>query len=263
MVKNTFNKKIVVIHSHPDDTEAFCAGTLKLLKDKGYEITIVTLTGGGLGGVNMSEEETVHVRASEAQEAAAVLDAKYISLGYRDGFLFDSEEARLKVIELLRREKAGIVFTHLPNDYHSDHRTTCQIVEIAAMVSTLANAPSQSEPLEITPLLYHTATITLTDQLGSPIDEPHFYVDISTSIDTKMEMLAKHHSQHELMKHMHKMDNFFELMREYNEDLGERIGAKYAEVFWQHLGGGFQKDDLIQNELSDFIVYNTLDQFDV
>ena len=44
-----FNKSIVVIHAHPDDTEAFCAGTLKHLKDMGYRIAIATMTAGGIG----------------------------------------------------------------------------------------------------------------------------------------------------------------------------------------------------------------------
>lgn len=31
---NNFNKTVLAIHAHPDDTEIFCAGTLALLKKK-------------------------------------------------------------------------------------------------------------------------------------------------------------------------------------------------------------------------------------
>jgi len=46
-----FNKCVVSVHAHPDDTEAWCAGTLKLLSDQGYKIVIVTMTAGGMGGI--------------------------------------------------------------------------------------------------------------------------------------------------------------------------------------------------------------------
>ncbi|MBN1687412.1 MAG: PIG-L family deacetylase [Spirochaetales bacterium] len=65
------------INAHPDDAEAWNAGVLKLLKDKGYEIVTATLTGGDLGGCNMTMEETARVRYEEAK----VLDAEYHSLG--------------------------------------------------------------------------------------------------------------------------------------------------------------------------------------
>ena len=57
-----FNKSIVVITAHPDDAEVACGGTLALLKNCGYKITIVTMTAGGMGGINMSEQETVKIR---------------------------------------------------------------------------------------------------------------------------------------------------------------------------------------------------------
>ncbi len=56
---NNFNKSIVAIHAHPDDTEAFCSGTLALLKEAGFQITIVTMTAGGLGSITSIEEETI------------------------------------------------------------------------------------------------------------------------------------------------------------------------------------------------------------
>ena len=153
-----FNKVVLSIHAHPDDAEAWNAGVLKLLKDKGYKIVIATMTAGDLGGCNMTMEETARLRIEEAKKAASVLDAEYYMLGGTDGFLFDTKEMRLKAISLMRKVRAGIVFTHLPSDYHSDHRTTANIVETAAMVSSLDTVPVKEKPLDITPLLYHYFT---------------------------------------------------------------------------------------------------------
>ncbi len=249
-----FNKVVLSIHAHPDDAEAWNAGTLKLLKDKGYKIVIATMTSGDLGGCNMTMEETARLRIEEAKKAAAVLDAEYYMLGGTDGYLFDTREMRLKVNSLLRKVRAGIVFTHLPTDYHSDHRTTANIVEVAAMVSSLDTVPVKEKPLEVTPLLYHSSPLTLSDPLGSQIVPPHFFVDVTSAIETKKKMLEYHISQIDLMKHMHKMDDFFGYVLEGNRNYGKMVGVEYAEVYWQHLGGGFQKEHQIQNDLSEFLI---------
>ncbi len=253
-MKRRFNKVALSFAAHPDDAEAFCAGTLKLLKDKGYEIVIATMTAGGMGGINSTQKDTMEARKEEARKAASVLGAEYYCMCGYDGFLFDTEELRLAAISLMRKVQAGIVITHLPMDYHSDHRTTCNIVESAAMISSLPNVPVDEKPLEVTPLLYHSAPLTLSDPIGSEIVPPHFFVDISSVMDTKMEMLAYHQSQMELMRVMHKMDNFFDVMKQANVDYGKMAGMDYAEVFWQHLGGGFQREPQIQDDLKEFVL---------
>ena len=255
---NKFNKVALSINAHPDDAEAWNAGVLKLLKDKGYKIVIATMTGGDLGGCKMDMKETARVRFEEAKKAAAVLDAEYYTLGGIDGFLFDTKELRLKVISLIRKVKAGVIFTHLPSDYHSDHRTTANIVEAAAMVCSLDTVPVEEKPVDITPLLYHTSPLTLSDPLGSQIAPPHFFVDVTSVIETKRKMLGYHVSQIELMKHMHKMDDFFGFVVEGNRNYGKMVDVEYAEVYWQHLGGGFQKEPQVQNDLSEFLINKTI-----
>lgn len=253
---NRFHKKIVAIHAHPDDTEIFTAGTMALMKAKGYGLSIVTMTPGGLGGIGSTEKETIAIRKQEARRAAELLGASYYCLDGRDGYLYDTESLRIQVTEIIRREKAGIVMTHLPWDYHSDHRTTCNIVETATMVATLPNVPCESAPLEITPLLYHGAPLGSTDPIGGKLIKPQFYVDITSVMETKMQMLGLHQSQIELMRVMHKMEDFFGEMRKQNAAFGELAGCEYAEAFWQHLGGGFQKDPVLQEALGGFVIEN-------
>lgn len=251
---NRFNKTVLSFHAHPDDAEAWNAGVLKLLKDKGYKIVIATLTAGQMGGCGMSMEETARVREKEAKKAAAVLDAEYYCLGGEDGYLFDTKEMRLKAMSLIRKVKAGIIFTHLPNDYHPDHRTTANIVESAAIISSLDPVPVKEKPLEITPLLYHTSPLKLNDPIGGSLVAPHFYVNVSSVIETKRKMLEHHLSQQELMRHMHKMDDFFGFVLQGNKDYGRDVNVEYAEVYWQHRGGGFQMDPQVQDDLAEYIV---------
>lgn len=242
-------KNILAIQAHPDDAEIFCSGTLAMLREKGHHIAIATMTSGGMGGIGMDEATTAATRKAEAADAAAVIEANYYCLDKRDGFLFDGPEIRIETIQLIRRVKADVVLTHLPNDYHPDHRATSSIVESATLMCTLPNVPCGVEPLEKTPLLYHTTPFNLTDHLGNPY-APHFFVDISEVIETKRQMIASHTSQVELMQVMFGKDRFVDnMLDDHDRKLGPRIGAEYAEAFWQHLGGGFPHEPLIQQIL--------------
>jgi hypothetical protein len=79
-------------------------------------------------------------------------------------------------------------------------------------------------------------------------------VDVSgRPIERKLAMLSHHESQIEVMRRMHKIDDFFGEMKKFNAELGTMIGVEHAECYWQHLGGGYQKDPLLQEELGDRI----------
>ena len=250
---NKFNKTVLAIHAHPDDTESFCAGTLALLKNKGFRVVLATMTPGGMGGITQDEKGTAETRRIEARKAAAVLGADYYCLEQRDGYVFDTLEARVKVTELIREVQAGVVFTHLPFDYHADHRATSSIVEAGTMLATLKNVPTDIPPAAVTPLLYHTEPFGFTDTLGRPVPEPSFYIDISQTFLKKLEMLSKHESQKALMKQMFGIHDFFNDMRENDLFLGKKVGVPYAEAFWQHLGAGFSPSPFIQDYLKDYI----------
>ena len=248
-----FPRNVVAFAAHPDDTEIFKAGTLVLLAKRGWKVTICTLTAGGMGGIGSDEATTIRIREAEARKAAAEIGAEYFCLGGRDGYLYDSAELRMAVLSLIRRQQAGIIMTHLPNDYHADHRTTCTIVDAAAMLTTLPNCPVAEKPLERTPLFYHSAPLGLTDPLGNAMPPPQFYIDIGSVEDRKMAMLAHHQSQIDLMRIMHRMDDFFGEMQKQDRSWGRLAGCEFAEAWWQHLGGGFPKDPLLQTELADFL----------
>jgi LmbE family N-acetylglucosaminyl deacetylase len=246
-------RTILVIQAHPDDAEIFCAGTLALLREKGHRIVITTITSGGMGGIGMDVEATAATRKAEAAEAAGLIESEYHCLDQRDGFLFDGPEIRIETIELIRRERADVVLTHLPNDYHPDHRATSSIAEAATLMSTLPNVPCPIEPLSATPLLYHTTPFNLTDHLGHPYT-PHFYVDITTVIDIKRRMIGSHQSQIELMQVMFGKGHFVEdMLDDHDRKLGPRIGTAYAEAFWQHLGGGFPHTPFLQQALREYV----------
>ncbi|MCK5736802.1 MAG: PIG-L family deacetylase [Spirochaetaceae bacterium] len=247
-------ENLLIIQAHPDDAEAWSAGTLALMAEKGWKITIATMTAGGMGSFSMKEEEAVKVRRNEAAAAAKEIGADYHCFNRRDGFLFDGEAIRIEVVNLIRKVNAGVVITHAPFDYHIDHRTTCTIVDAAVLIANLPNIPAEQAPLKLTPVFYHGMPFNLTDSMGDAVPEPHFFVDISGNpMDKKMAMLTHHKSQQDLMRQMMGMEDFFGEMKVFNSELGKMIDVEYAECYWQHLGGGYPRDTIIQDEISDFI----------
>jgi len=51
------------------------------------------------------------------------------------------------------------------------------------------------------------------------------------------------------------IQDFFNEMKKYSQELGKLAKVPYAECYWQHLGKGFQKDPIIQKVLEPHIVY--------
>jgi bacillithiol biosynthesis deacetylase BshB1 len=108
---------VIAFGPHPDDVELGCGGTLYKLVQMGYSTGIVDLTEGELG-----TRGTVKERYREAAKAAKILQAEMrINLKIPDGFITQSEENRLKVIEVVRRCRPKLVFAPYPNDRHPDH----------------------------------------------------------------------------------------------------------------------------------------------
>ena len=249
-------KTIVVIQAHPDDAEIFCSGTMALLAQQGHNIVVVTMTSGNMGGIGMDPETTGETRKREAANAASLIGADYACLEQPDGYVFDSPDIRIKTNQVIREHRADIVLTHLPDDYHPDHRATSSIVESATLLTTLPNVPCEAAPLSATPVLYHTTPFNLTNHLGNAY-VPHFYIDVTPVIDLKKQMIGSHESQIELMQVMFGKNDFVEdMLNDHDRKLGNRIEVEYAEAFWQHLGGGFPHDPFIQKALHDHVFAN-------
>ena len=97
---------ILAFGAHPDDVEISCGATLLKYAKEGKSIGIIDLTEGELGTRGSSEK-----RYEEANKAAEILGLKIRqNLNMGDGFIAQSEENKLKIIEqgTLLRSSASI-----------------------------------------------------------------------------------------------------------------------------------------------------------
>jgi LmbE family N-acetylglucosaminyl deacetylase len=242
-------ENVLAILAHPDDAEILCAGTLSLLKKKGWSVHIATLTTGDKGTTHHTREEIAHIRNAEAVRSAGIIGASYSCLGFEDIYLFYNRETINKTTSLIRRIRPVIVFTSSPEDYMLDHEITSLIAQTACFSAGIKNMDIPEEPYEFIPYLYYCDPLEGKDKYGQEI-RPSLYVDISEVIDIKEKMLSCHESQRSwLLSHQER--EYIGLMKRLSEKRGKEIGVEYAEGFRQHLGHGYPSGNILKEILGD------------
>jgi LmbE family N-acetylglucosaminyl deacetylase len=247
------NKTVLAIGAHPDDVEIFGAGTIALLKDRGWNVAIATMTAGDLGSAKLKRGEISEIRILESKNAAKLLNADYHCMENADVFLFYDRPTLLKAITLIRKVKPTIVFTMSPQDYMIDHEITSQIVRTACFSAGISLIKTDdTETFNQIPHLYYFDPMEGKDIFGNKA-EASTIVDITSVMALKEEMLKCHESQRSWLKTQHGIDEFIIAMKNFSEVRGKEIGAKYAEGFRQHLGHAYPQDNILREELGRFV----------
>jgi LmbE family N-acetylglucosaminyl deacetylase len=200
---------VVCVAAHPDDAESGCGGTLARYAAAGHHVTIVYLTRGEMGIQGKSPEETASIRSSEAQQACAVLGAKALFAGQRDGATEITRATSDHLRELVAPLKPDVFFAHWPMDTHLDH----QIAGLLA-IRTYLLLPRRYP-------LYFFEVETGTQSIGFT---PATFVDITPVRERKIQALFAHKSQNPeglYDKHHEPMERF----------RGRELGVNAAEAF--------------------------------
>jgi len=248
----------LAIGAHPDDVEISCAGTLRLLAAKGFEIHVATMTLGDCGSKDHSANEIRRIRRSEAESACALLGAGYHYVGSHDFSIFHDDAHNRRVTALLREVSPEVVLTHPPSDYMSDHEMTSVLVRNACFNGPAPNYDTSSvngsPAISAIPHLYYWDAVEGVDIYGRAVP-PQMWIAIDDQIELKSEMLACHSSQREWLRAQHGMDEYIESMRAWSRVRGREAAAaagrriEYAEAFRQHLGHAYPRTNLLADLL--------------
>lgn len=240
--------KILAIHAHPDDVEFQCAGTLALLRGRGHEVVIATMTPGDCGSAEHDAEEIAKIRRAEGAAAAKLIGAEYLCLEFRDLAIFVDDESRRRVTECLRRVRPDLILTAPPVDYLVDHESTSLLVRDSCFTASLPNYVTRqwepALPLPGIPHLYYVDPIGGKDRDGVPVPA-QFHIDVTPVFPTKRAMLASHESQRNWLLRQHGIDEYLNVQEEWGAARGREIGVEYAEGFRQYLGHPFPHDNLL------------------
>ena len=247
----------LAITAHPDDSEFMCAGTLALLRQRGWEIHIGTMTAGDCGSELLPAEQITGIRCVEAANSVALLGGTYHCLNSEDGFIAYDRPTILKTIALVRKVRPSLIFAQSPCDFLIDHEVASALARNAAFFAGVPNVKTEgAEPFRPVPHLYYMDAVDLKDCLGQPID-PTIVVDIGSEIETKTRMLSCHASQRHWLRKQHGVDEYIDRMQSMARERGELIGVRYAEGFRQHLGHGYPQADLLASELGELVHEHT------
>lgn len=223
-----FSRALVVI-AHPDDAEFGAAGTIARWVDAGTAVTYLVVTDGASGSADprMTRERLIEIRVREQQAACAELGAVDVEfLGYRDGYLEPSLEARRTVAAAIRRYRPEAIMTLNPDmrwsswGYinHPDHRAVGDLVlhSINPAASTRLWDPTLIqeglEPWDVAELWMMS--------YGEGADR----VDITKTFDRKLAALRAHASQ------LNGWDPQPRL-RDWATMAGKDVGIELAEAF--------------------------------
>ncbi len=159
---------ILAIGAHPDDIEIGCGGTLIKYADQGHLVFQLVMTGGGQGG-------DAQVRMKEQENASKIMGVKKVFWGgYNDTELQVDQKLINQVEAVIKEVNPQFIFCHYPDDTHQDHRHLSQAI--------------QSATRNLRNVLFYEGPTTWGFS-------PQVFVDITDTIDRKIEALLAHRSQ--------------------------------------------------------------------
>lgn len=194
------DRTVLAIGAHPDDVELAVGGTLARLKSAGARVVIAVV----------SVPSDYQTRRSEAERAADILGCELRIL--MDGGCRRIEDVKTyELVALLdglvRELSPAAVLTHGASEFHRDH-----ILVYNAAVSTQR--------------LQHFDFFSYHPNFCRPVPmpfHPRAYVDVSDTIDTKMEAIAAHESQ------FGSRGIPLDIYRDIARMNGRMVGVDYAE----------------------------------
>ncbi len=200
-------------HADPFDMPYQCGGTLAKMAGAGNRVICVS-------SCDENQEEATRV--------AKVLGCETMFLDLEEGEIQNDTATVHKIVELIRTIKPDIVITHQPTDYNPDHRALSAAVLGACLLSRVGEVKTKHKPYKV-PCLYYSET---SSGINSTVD---IYVDIESTIKTKIKALKEHKSLYEKagVEHLGSVEHLIEREETTARYRGMQVEIEYAEAFSQ------------------------------
>ncbi|HNR37160.1 MAG TPA: PIG-L family deacetylase [Candidatus Hydrogenedentes bacterium] len=187
-------KTVLVVVAHADDMEFLAGGTVaRFVFEKGYDVYEYILTDNAKGSYRLLPEVLIELSAREAIEAGETLGLKEVRFeGYPDGELNEVHPNVLRgqIMAIIRELKADVVMSwdpFAPGEDHPDHRMVA--------MATLEAISFASNPLFYPNHRHPPYMVTEAYWFAKHPWNADYFVDISSTIDKKIEALLKHDCQ--------------------------------------------------------------------
>jgi LmbE family N-acetylglucosaminyl deacetylase len=218
--------RILVIAAHPDDEVLGCGGTIARMSNEGHDISIVIL-GEGITSRYLHQEDAdkkiVQDLHEHSHQVAKLLGANNLQIFDLPDNRFDTVPLLdiVKIIEgHLEKIKPDYVYTHHSSDLNLDHILTTRATLIATR--PLENFQVKSV------LSYEVPSSTeWAFQTTSPGFQPNVFVDVTKTLDTKIEAMKIYDGENRGFPHPRSS----EALRAIACRWGSVSGLKAAEAF--------------------------------
>jgi N-acetylglucosamine malate deacetylase 1 len=219
---------ILAFGAHPDDVEISAGGTLAKHIAMGKTVALVDLTRGELG-----TRGTAETRDAEAKDAMRILGvAERINLNLGDGFFQHSEENLLRVVEMIRYFKPGLVLANAIEDRHPDHAKGAKLVADACFLAGLPKIETQYKG--------ESQTVWRPKKVFHYIQDryikPNFAIEVSDYVEKKFDVLKCYKTQFYDPNSTEPQTpisgkEFFDFLYSRMREFGREIGVEFAEGF--------------------------------
>ena len=250
-------KTAFAVAAHPDDIEFMMAGTLLLLGEAGYQLHYMNVANGSCGSAAMEAEQTATVRTEEARTAAAMLGATFHEPLVDDLQIYYTPELAAKLCAIVRQVNPEILLIPSPLDYMEDHMNVSRLMVTAGFCRGMTNFPTSPsvEPVGNDLAVYHALPYGLRDQLRNPV-KAELYVNVSSVISKKRDILACHQSQKQWLDESQGLDSYLKTMENMTGEVGRMSGKfEFAEGWQRHSHLGFAAENFgpLSDALGEFI----------
>jgi LmbE family N-acetylglucosaminyl deacetylase len=223
--------RALAVYGHPDDPEISAGGTLAAWAAQGCEVWVLLTTRGDKGTTDPAAdlEALAEERREETTAALARLGlAGHRRLEHSDGTLEDDDALRAEICAVVRELQPQVVLCPDPTAVffgdgyfnHRDHRVT-------GWATLDAVAPAAANPHYFPEQIAAGLAVAAVDRVYlSGTLEPNCWVDVTTTLDAKIDALFCHTSQL-----VDAGDWFRDFLRERAEVDGRAAGVRYAEGF--------------------------------
>ena len=247
--------QVLAVVAHPDDIEFMMSGTMMLLREKGWGLHYMNLANGSCGTVVDPPDVIIRKRREEAREACEVLGATFHESICDDLRVFYTYEMEAKVLSVVRLARPSILLAASPQDYMEEHQNACRLAVTAAFCRGMPNYISDPavEPVMDDVTVYHAMPHGLRDPMRGRI-HPGQYVDVTSVMDQKRNMLACHRSQKEWLDKSQGMDAYLDTMEGFAREVGQMSGRYEMSEGWRrrsHLGMSAEDTDPLRDALGD------------
>ncbi|MCL2103056.1 MAG: PIG-L family deacetylase, partial [Syntrophorhabdaceae bacterium] len=190
-------RSAMAIYAHPDDVEFTVAGTVAKWADAGCDITSVLVTSGNSGtheSEKYTRESLARVREEESEAAGKIMGvSRIVFLRKSDCEIENTLELRKLLIQQIRKFRPEVVLCGDPQSLFIGNRYINHPDHIAAAKAALGAVFPASEMELLWPELGKAHKVCAV--YVSSTMQPDTWIDITATIERKIEALRAHRSQ--------------------------------------------------------------------